>query len=489
MTPTLRGLSSIFRPVVLAAGLLGFVSHAQAVPAAFTYTGELTASNGLPYNGEVEAVARLYGGASGGSPLWTGPLESVLVEGGVFALDLSGAPLLALFSQHSNVWAEFEVDGETLSPRQQLTSVPYAATAGNAQQLGGLPPSAYVSASAPLAPSLLPTSGLGEVSNAVLDNEFKGVLAPFTGGSVPIQDAPGPGASAAVTTAEQGNSYVTSLTVTASVSLTFKSTLRITLYPPLGSGIAPIVAFEGLRLAGNHSFQWTPGNLPALTAMLGAKMAGDWSIQVLDLDDDAAPGVVVGTLDAFQIAYDAVRSNHAVVNGRLDVSGVLNVGSNLAVAGNATVTGKIASSSSIIGRYVGASFHCNAHAQAGGWTPYCASNIGWNNATEHLSINPNGTVTATTPGFYRVEFYADQLLACSASVQLSVVVNGSGVRGYERKITDGGWHTGVISQVVRLQAGDTIRIDAYQGCGTNSGYAYHLGPYWSNFQITLVGTL
>lgn len=61
--------------------------------------------------------------------------QAVDVVEGVYATGISnGVPgsLTAAIVGNSQVWLETEVDGQTLSPRERLVTVPYAMTAGTA---------------------------------------------------------------------------------------------------------------------------------------------------------------------------------------------------------------------------------------------------------------------------------------------------------------------------------------------------------------------
>lgn len=73
-------------------------SVAWAVPNEITYSGRLEASNGLPYDGEVAAMAHVYDTLSGGTPLFSQDMGDVIVESGLFRITLSGATLNLILS-------------------------------------------------------------------------------------------------------------------------------------------------------------------------------------------------------------------------------------------------------------------------------------------------------------------------------------------------------------------------------------------------------
>jgi hypothetical protein len=470
----------------VAASLLSVAgAPANASPSVFHYAGELRAANGLPYTGSVDVAVRLFNAMTGGTLLWQQDELALSVQAGLAEIPLTGTALQAVFSTNSVVWAEFWVDGEMLEPRQRIVAVPYAAAAANAQTLGGRAPADFLSATEALPSAVLPTNGIAAVSNGALSNEFSNVTWTFAGGEQNILDAPEPGGVANVTTSETGDSYLTSLAINASYQLTFSSQIRIRIFPPASTGIGPITVFEGFRSNGTYNPVWTPGNTPALQPLVGQKVVGAWAIEIVDTDDNAAQGTVVGKLTAFSVAYDVVRSDHLSVNGRVDVSGDFNV------TGNIKVTGAVQATGPVQGQLVGASFFCNVHGQAQGWQKYCASNVDWNTAPNVLNIASDGTITVTQGGYYRIHFYADQLTNCSGGqTQIAITPSAGTIRRWEfNGWATGTWMSNSAEQILRLQAGQSVFVDTYQSCAAGNGWAYHSGPTWSGLQITRVGNL
>jgi len=140
----------IILTVVLSAGaIFGQTS-------AFTYQGRLT-DGGTPANGNYDLQFALFDAASGSNQVGqTQTIPNVPVSGGVFAVTLdfganafSGASRFLEISMRPSGAAAFTL----LTPRQQITSTPYAVrslntatadTATNAQQLGGVAADQYV---------------------------------------------------------------------------------------------------------------------------------------------------------------------------------------------------------------------------------------------------------------------------------------------------------------------------------------------------------
>src|SRR5207247_59569 len=152
--------SQVFRTLVLVLGFLLSVSAAQGQTTSFTYQGRLT-DGGTPANNNYDLQFTLWDAASGGTrqpqpaPV-TVTRNNVSVSGGIFTVQLDftvnafpGADRFLEISVRSAGVGSFT----TLSPRQQISSTPYAIrtlsaatadTATNATQLGGVPANQYV---------------------------------------------------------------------------------------------------------------------------------------------------------------------------------------------------------------------------------------------------------------------------------------------------------------------------------------------------------
>ena len=112
---------------VVAAFLAGVVS--AEIPRKINYQGRLTDSvTGLPLAGSHTLVLRIYDAPSYGSLLWAETTGIDADSTGVFAAVLGSIePLAVAFD--IPCWLEVEADGEILSPRREMVSVPYAFTA------------------------------------------------------------------------------------------------------------------------------------------------------------------------------------------------------------------------------------------------------------------------------------------------------------------------------------------------------------------------
>jgi len=109
-----------------------------AVPTSMNYQGKLTDKDGKPLNGSYNMTFYLFTLPSGGSAIWTENHPSVQVTDGIYNVELGGLTL-DLF-ENNELYLEVEVGGETLEPRQHLTSSAFSmrsAKAEDAETLDG----------------------------------------------------------------------------------------------------------------------------------------------------------------------------------------------------------------------------------------------------------------------------------------------------------------------------------------------------------------
>lgn len=130
-------------------------SSASAVPRGLPYSGELVGPTGSPYTGSIDVEASLYSGEAGGEPIW-GPVEfqSVSAINGSFSvlLDDATTPIADALEGAESAWLEFAVKPNestgwvSLEGRQQVFAVAFAHQSGNADRLGGMPASVFLTA-------------------------------------------------------------------------------------------------------------------------------------------------------------------------------------------------------------------------------------------------------------------------------------------------------------------------------------------------------
>lgn len=134
--------------VAFSLGLALAPSPALSTPAEVAYIGQLSSTGGAPYDGTISVKVWLYAVPTGGSWIW-GPqtFDPVGVDDGIFEIALGGAaaPGLDAALQSSNeFWLEFEIEGTLLSGRQRMLSSAFARVAADANSLGGVEASSYL---------------------------------------------------------------------------------------------------------------------------------------------------------------------------------------------------------------------------------------------------------------------------------------------------------------------------------------------------------
>ena len=131
-----KGMSRLWNGSVYLAA--GFLSAALAlsiqpalaqVPELINYQARLTNSAGAPLTGNHTLVFRIFDAESLGNQLTETSPQTVVASNGLVSAKIPAAA--SLFSG-ANRWLEVLVNGEALSPRTQLLSVPYALKAGQA---------------------------------------------------------------------------------------------------------------------------------------------------------------------------------------------------------------------------------------------------------------------------------------------------------------------------------------------------------------------
>jgi trimeric autotransporter adhesin len=110
------------------------------VPATMTYHGKLSDGSGRPLDATVEATFKLYDAENAGSEVWSESEMTIDVVGGSFTTQLGASVSLVNVFDGAPYWLEVSINGETLSPRTPVESVPYALRANRANDantLGG----------------------------------------------------------------------------------------------------------------------------------------------------------------------------------------------------------------------------------------------------------------------------------------------------------------------------------------------------------------
>jgi len=119
--------------------LMALVGYAQSVPMLINYQARLQDNSSNPIIGNNEVTFRLYVSLTGGTMIWEETHFLLVSDDGIISVLLGSVTTFdnAIFSG-SSLFLETEVTGYgILSPRQQLTSVPYAIKAENTTRFIG----------------------------------------------------------------------------------------------------------------------------------------------------------------------------------------------------------------------------------------------------------------------------------------------------------------------------------------------------------------
>ena len=121
---------------------------ASALPRLVRFGGTVKDLNGSPLTGVVGITFALYSEQTGGSALWQETQNITADSIGRYtallgATKTEGLPA-SLFINEQAHWVGVQVEGQAEQPRVLLVSSPYALKAGDAETIGGLPPSAFL---------------------------------------------------------------------------------------------------------------------------------------------------------------------------------------------------------------------------------------------------------------------------------------------------------------------------------------------------------
>src|SRR5580692_3633891 len=123
-------------------------ARATSVPRLVQFNGTLKDSAARPVTGAASVTFAIYAEQDGGTALWSETQNVIADPYGHFNALLGGATAAGmpaeLFGTGQSRWLGVTVARQQELPRVLLASVPYALKAGDAETLGGLPASSYV---------------------------------------------------------------------------------------------------------------------------------------------------------------------------------------------------------------------------------------------------------------------------------------------------------------------------------------------------------
>jgi hypothetical protein len=152
---------------------------ASALPRLVRFGGTVKDLNGNPLTGVVGIAFAFYSEKTGGAPLWLETQSVTADSNGHYVVLLGstkpeGLPA-DLFTSEQAHWVGVQVAGQAQPPRVLLVSAPYALKAGDAETIGGLPPSAFV-----LAAPIIGPAGGSAAASSLAASTAEGILPPTT---------------------------------------------------------------------------------------------------------------------------------------------------------------------------------------------------------------------------------------------------------------------------------------------------------------------
>jgi subtilisin-like proprotein convertase family protein len=285
--------------------LLTAVATSFAVPGTINYQGVLTDGVGVPQEGTADVTFRLFDVNSGGSALWS-ETQNVSFIGGTYSVQLGAAATLAGLDFAVPYWLEIEVGGELLSPRQALTSAPYAMRAGSVEKINE---------------SALPASGLNEISNGLLNNQFIETAASATV-PVTILDNNPIGIEDSIVFPDIGPAESISVHVTLTNS--DLSTVTVFLTDPSANSYTLFNGANGGAGATGLNTSFPDPTAPEsgdLTTWVGQNPAGTWTLKVVDSGflNNASDGSII----AWSVSTSHVSTQKVEVAADMDVTGTV----------------------------------------------------------------------------------------------------------------------------------------------------------------------
>ncbi len=134
----MRTIRHSFAAALVTALLVAPAAHAQ-VPGTLVHQGRLLDASGVGLNGIKPLVFKIYDQETGGDPLYTETRNAKLSNG--FYTETLGqggdAPIDPALLTSGTLWLELTVNGQALTPRHRIESVPYAILANTAVNVDG----------------------------------------------------------------------------------------------------------------------------------------------------------------------------------------------------------------------------------------------------------------------------------------------------------------------------------------------------------------
>jgi len=129
-----KAINKIFL-IMLIMGIMSSLALADGAPSTILYQGRLTQANGDPITTETAISFKIYPTSDGVSPLFTKDTSLIPDGNGVFTVELGPLNITSHLQGTARYLGITVEDDPEMIPRQVLTSVPYAVSAENAQNI------------------------------------------------------------------------------------------------------------------------------------------------------------------------------------------------------------------------------------------------------------------------------------------------------------------------------------------------------------------
>jgi hypothetical protein len=409
----------------------------SALPRLVRFGGTAKDLNGNPLTGVVGITFALYSGQTGGAPLWI-ETQNVTADGSGRYTALLGSTRpeglpADLFTSEQARWVGVQVSGQAEQPRVLLVSAPYALKAGDAETLGGLPPSAFVLA----APAAIGSSTTNNPTETVSPLAAEGVTT--TGGTLnylPIFSGADTIIDSAVfqtgsgTTAKVG---IDTTTPATTLDVNGAGTIRGTLTLP-ATGTATATAgdvSQGLNFvassynstsatAVNQTFRWHAEPAANDSASPSATLN---LLYGLGTATPAETGLKISNKGIFTFAtgqtFPTVTGNETVT-GNVSSDGSVNATTGFDLAGTPFAFGSVTGHNAFLG-FAGNSTSTGNYNTASGFQAFLANTTGYmNTAIGASALNSN------TTGAYNVALGHSALPASTSGFANTGVGNAAG---------------------------------------------------------------
>ena len=305
--------------VSMLAGQSTTIATNPVVPALASFSGVLTDLNGKPLTSVTGVTFSLYKDADGGAPLWMEVQNVQPNKAGRYSVTLgsttsAGLPV-NLFASGEARWLGVQVQGQEEQPRVMLLAVPYALKAGDAETIGGLPPSAFMLATPPVASGGITSEPSGRSPSVTLAAPAVSSNVTTTGGTV--------NAIPLFTTASNIQNSILTQTATTAVNVAGKLNLPET-------GTATSTAGKGSRPEDFIASAFNSGSAAAVA-------------QTFQLQAEAAGNNTTAPFGTLNLLYGSGATAPAETGFKINNKGVITfaTGQTFPGTGKGTITGVV----------------------------------------------------------------------------------------------------------------------------------------------------